>query len=154
MKMPEGWHAIYARLMQSALPAIREHAIVLAVIFGDPQALADLRRMALSPTAPLADRRYALQALIDKRVADLAPVLQDLLADKAVRQTALRGLAAFAHEATPERVLAVYGQLTAEEKQDAIATLASRKDYALELLKAVEKRALHEPMSPRLSLDR
>jgi putative membrane-bound dehydrogenase-like protein len=142
MKMPDGWHAIYARLMQSALPPIREHAIVLAVIFGDPQALADLRKMALSSTAPVADRRYALQALIDKRVGDLAPVLQDLLADKAVRQLALRGLAAFAHEATPERVLAVYGQLTVEEKQDAIATLASRKDYALELLKAVENKSV------------
>jgi putative heme-binding domain-containing protein len=55
---------------------------------------------------------------------------------------ALRGLAAFAHEATPERVLAVYGQLTVEEKQDAIATLASRKDYALELLKAVENKSV------------
>ncbi len=142
MKMPDGWHALYARFTQSADLAVREDAIVLALIFGDPQVLIDLRKTALAPTAPTAERRFALQALVDKRVADLAPVLQNLLADKAVRGTALRGLAAYSNETTPERILAVYGQLTADEKQDAIATLASRKDYALELLKAMENRAV------------
>ena len=36
----------------------------------------------LTASAPSKDRLAALDALIDKRVADLAPILQDLLADK------------------------------------------------------------------------
>ena len=96
----------------------------------------------MTPSAPASERRFALEALIDKRIADLAPVLLDLLADKAVRGTALRGLAAIPNEKTPRRVLAVYAELTAEEKQDAIATLSSRKEYALELLNALEKKQI------------
>jgi putative membrane-bound dehydrogenase-like protein len=140
MKMPDGWAALYARLRQSDDRDLREQAVRVALIFGDPQALADLRHTALTPSEPAADRQSALQALIDKRVPGLATVLHDLLSDRTVRPSALRGLAALPHESTPKRILAVYAELTAAEKQDAIATLASRKEYALELLDAVEKK--------------
>ena len=36
--MPEGWSNLYPRLAASTDPAIRENGIVLALIFGDPQA--------------------------------------------------------------------------------------------------------------------
>jgi putative heme-binding domain-containing protein len=140
MKMPTGWAALYSRLAKSDDTALRENAMLLALVFGDPQALLDLRKTAENASAPAARRLVALEALIEQRPADLAPVLQGLLADKGVRRLALRGLATVAHAATPRRVLAVYPDLTGEEKQDAVSTLASRKDYALELLRAVEKK--------------
>jgi len=139
MKMPDGWPAVYPRLKQANDVNVRESATMLGLVFGDTQALADIRTSALSPALPSKVRQAALEALIEKRIPDLAPLLQELLTDKAVRSTALRGLAALPHGATPEKVLAVYGELTPEEKQHAVATLASRKEYALELLKAVEK---------------
>jgi putative heme-binding domain-containing protein len=64
-------------------------------------------------------------------------VLQDLLAEPKLRRVALRGLAVYADAATPKRVLAHYAELSPEEKQDAIATLAGRKEYAAALLDAV-----------------
>jgi putative heme-binding domain-containing protein len=112
----------------------------MALLFDDPQALIDLQKTAVLMSAPVSERQAALEALIDKRIAGLAPLLHRLLADKAIRRIALRGLAATPHEATPAKVLAIYSALTAEEKQDAVATLASRKEYALELLKAVESK--------------
>jgi putative heme-binding domain-containing protein len=142
MPMPAGWPAVYARLTGGGNASAREHAIVLALVFGDPQAVADLRKTALITGGPAAERQAALQTLINKRVAGLAPELLDLLADRAVRQVALRGLASFPHDATPKRVLGVYKDLTAEEKLDAVATLASRKEYALELLNAVENKTV------------
>src|SRR5262249_40102168 len=63
-----------------------------------------------------------------------------LLADQNVRRPVLRGLAAYADRNTPNRVLVLYPDMSPEEKQDAIATLASRKEYALALLDAVEKK--------------
>src|SRR5262249_24880385 len=57
--------------------------------------------------------------------------------DGRMRRTALRGLAAYADAATPRQVLARYPELTAEEKQDAVAALATRKEYARALLDAV-----------------
>jgi putative heme-binding domain-containing protein len=141
-KMPDGWPAVYAKLSKSGDAATRENAVVLALVFGDPHALADLRKVALDAAAPAAERVAALEALVEKRVPDFAPVLHDQLADKAARRAAVRGLAAYSHADTPKRLLAVYPDLTAEEKQDAVATLASRKEYALALLDAVEAKAV------------
>ena len=140
LTMPDGWPAVYAKFSKSNDAAIRAHAVVLALVFGDPQALADLRRVALDPAGGASERVAALEALIDKRVPGLAPTLFDQLADKATRRAALRGLAAYPHADTPRHILAVYAELTSEEKADAIGTLASRKDFALALLDAVEKK--------------
>lgn len=142
MTMPAGWAAAYAKLAKSSDAAIREHVVVLALIFGDPQALADLRKTMVTATAPSAERLAALAALVDKRVPDLAPVLHDMLADPAMRPAAIRFLASYAHAATPAKLLAIYPSLTPDEKHDAVATLASRKEYALELLQAIEKKSV------------
>jgi putative membrane-bound dehydrogenase-like protein len=142
MKMPAGWPVVYAKLAGSAEASIREHAVVLALIFGDPQALVNLRKTVQTRTAPVAERQAALEALLEKRPADLVPVLQELLSDKSVRRSALRGLAAYSDARTPKLILARYAELTPVEKQDAVTTLASRKEYALELLSAVEKKAV------------
>jgi len=140
MKMPPDWPMVYARLARSDNPALREHAVMLALIFGDPQALADLRRTVQTPTAAAPERLTALAALIQKHPADLAPMLHDLLADRTLRRLALQGLAAYTHEQTPRHILTRYPELTREERQDALATLAARKDYAKELLSALEKK--------------
>lgn len=140
LKMPDGWPTVYAKLRGQ--PATREHAVSLALVFGDQQAVADLRKTATDARAPAADRVAALDALVAHRVPDLAPVLLDQLAEKATRRAALRGLPAYAHPDTPGRVLAVYSGLTAEEKQDAVAVLAARKEYAGALLDALESKAV------------
>jgi putative membrane-bound dehydrogenase-like protein len=140
MAMPRGWPAIYRRLVQSSSAETREQSLVLALVFGDAQALSELRRRAVTPTAPPAQRVAALDALIDRRVPDLAPVLLDLLADRNLRRTALRGLAAYADASTPKQVLARYADYSADEKQDAVLALATRKEYALTLLDAVVKK--------------
>ncbi|MCE9534082.1 MAG: c-type cytochrome, partial [Planctomycetes bacterium] len=142
MKMPKGWAEVQARLKESTNATVREQAMLLALVFGDPQALADLRKTLLTTTRPVAERQAALVALLDKRQADLAPVLHDLLSDKELRRTALRGLASIPHEATPRLILDRYSQFTADDKQEAIATLSSRKDFALALLDALEKKKI------------
>lgn len=133
--LPAGWPAAYARLD-------RGDATFLALLFGDPVALADLKKLIADTSAPTADRVKALEALVEKRVPDLAPLLHDQLADKATRRAALRGLAGYSHPDTPKKVLAVYVGLTPEEKQDAVAALAARKESALALLDAVEAKAV------------
>ena len=142
LPMPAGWPAVYAVLSKSPVPAVREHAVVLALVFGDPRALADLRATAADATARPAERVAAVEALVENRAPNLAPLLHQLLADKATRRAALRGLAAYPDPATAAKVLAVYADLSPEEKQDAVATLAARTDSAPALLDAVEKKAI------------
>jgi putative heme-binding domain-containing protein len=140
MPMPAGWPAVYAKLKASNDAAVRENATLVALVFDDPLALSAMRERALNTAAPLAQRQSALQALIEKRKPDLAPLLHDLLDDKSLRRIAILGLASTPHDETPGRILARYTDLSPEERQAAVATLASRKEYALELLGAAERK--------------
>lgn len=140
--MPEGWAKVYPRLAASTDAAVREHAQALAIVFGDPMALAAMKQVALSSKASAADRIAAIEMLVAKQTPDFAPALQQLLDDAAVRRAALRGLAAYAHEATPAAIFSGYSKFSDEEKQDALATLTSRVDYAKALVAAVEQKKL------------
>lgn len=139
---PASWAAAYRKLSGSPDREVREKALVLAVLFDDRQALTELRQTITDAKADESWRRFALQTLIDKRPADLAAVLRDLLADPALRGSALRGLAACNDPTTPAVILQLYATLTESEKADAVGTLASRKEYALTLLDAMERGAV------------
>ncbi|MBY0230601.1 MAG: DUF1080 domain-containing protein, partial [Gemmataceae bacterium] len=134
--MPGAWKDVGAALLSSKDAAIRGKAVMLAAVFGDKAAFAALRKTA-SGSGGLDDRRAALAALVEARDPDAPPVLLQLLEAPGLRSDALRGLAAFDAKETPAAILAVYGKLNTAERRDAIATLASRKGYAAELLKAV-----------------
>lgn len=139
MTAPEGWAEVYRKLSASKNAEVREKVLQLSVLFGDPQALAALRRTAADPHADAAARRTALQTLIEKRPPDLLPLLRELLRDNALRGPALRGLASYSDPQTPALILEYYNSFSAAEKADAIATLASRPAYARALLDAMEK---------------
>jgi len=141
-QLPAGWAAVYPRLAESPLPEVRERAVALAVLFGDEQALATLRKLTLDSTASAAARLSALQNLLYKQKPDLVPLLQGLLNDPAVRGGAIRGLASFNDPATPALLVKLYASLPDDEKADAIATLASRPAYALALLDAIDKKQI------------
>jgi putative heme-binding domain-containing protein len=136
---PEGWAAAYRKLASSPSREVREKALVLGLLFGDPQALTALRRTVSDTRADAAARRTALQALVEKRVAGVPDLLRDLLAEPAMRGPALRALAAYNDPDTPALVLRHYAGFGEADKADAVATLASRPAYALALLDAMER---------------
>jgi putative heme-binding domain-containing protein len=134
---PPGWSAVYRKLAASPDAEVRERALVLSVLFGDPAALDTLRRTAADPKAAGRARRRALQTLVEKRTPGLLPLLRKLLDDDRMRGPALRGLAALDDPGTPAIILRRYRSLSDAEKADAIGTLASRPRYARALLDAV-----------------
>ena len=142
LAMPPEWPAVYAALAKSDSPEVRQGAVVLALTFGDRQAVSDLKRVVGDAAGRTDDRNGALQTLIDHQTPDLAPLLQSLLSDATVRETALRGLARYDHPDSATKVLSLYPQLPPQEKQDALATLAARKISAEALLSAMESKAL------------
>jgi len=142
LPMPAGWPAVYAKLRDHADNQVRDNAVSLALAFGDPRAVADLRTLAADKAAPPADRAGAVESLVGVKAADLAPLLFELLPDPATRRAAVRGLAAYPHPDTAAKVLAAYPRFDADDKADAVATLAARRDTALSLLAAVEAKRL------------
>ena len=138
-KAPEGWEAFRQAIaqQQEEQPEVARLVSELAVVFGDEREMASLREAATDTSRDAAERRNALQVLIQSRPDDLAPLLHRLLGDRSVNDVAVAGLAAYDHPDTARQLLSRYPQLRHNARTQAISTLASRNTYAAALLKAV-----------------
>ena len=142
VERPDDWNETYAALTSTKTPEVLEKALMLAVILDEPKAVAALRETVRDAKAPTDRRSRALGVLVERRVEDINHDLRNLLADEAMRGQALRSLAAFDDAETPRIVLEAYPRLSAPEREDAVATLASRSGWALALLDAIEAGAV------------
>jgi putative heme-binding domain-containing protein len=140
--MPNGWPEVFAKLHDSKTAEVRNQALALAVVFGDPTALAELRKVLANPAANARRRQSALASLVGAKDPELVPVLLKLVDDTAVRGAVIRALAGYDDRATPELLVKTYPSLTAAEKRDAVNTLAARPAYAKALLDAVASKAI------------
>jgi putative membrane-bound dehydrogenase-like protein len=137
VRSPPAWPEAFKKLLTSKNDRIRSQARALAATFGDSSTLAVLRELVLDTTASIVDRQEAIDALVKARDEKLPAVLRQALENDATRSAAIRAIAAFDDSAAPAAIVAVYRGLAASEKRDALATLSSRKNYALALLDAI-----------------
>jgi putative heme-binding domain-containing protein len=138
LKAPEGWSALEDKLIASNDEETKRLARNLGLAFGSKRALDALRAIATDTKAVAADRNSALETLLRTRSTTLVPLLQQLVADSAVRANALRGLAGFDDLQTPKVILDSFAKFSATEQRDALNTLASRASYARALVDAVK----------------
>jgi putative membrane-bound dehydrogenase-like protein len=134
---PENWSDVFALLSTSADPAVREQAALLGALFDDPKAIESLRSTLESNPAQVERRRRALEALTERRVPGLAPVVLRLLDDAALRSPAIRALGTYDDPRIPQALLERYSTLSETDRDDAVATLATRPSSARALLEAV-----------------
>ena len=138
VKMPANWRAAFARLETSADEKVRQAAIELALVFGDPRALESLRKMAVDRSVKPMERNRALHSLVAKKASDIASLLLDLVSDPVVRREAIRGLAEFDSTTTPRVLIDNYMSFDSDARQDALQTLSSRVTWGASLIEAVE----------------
>ena len=136
---PEGWVETVKRLGKSENVEVRELVLFLSLKFGSETALEEMRAQLQDASVGLAKRRRALDALVEVRDSNLPEVLLWLLDDAVLQRAALRGLAAFDVPEAPEGIFSFFSDMQPEAQRDALATLASRLTYAMELMTAVEK---------------
>ncbi len=139
---PKGWAAVAKRLAKSPNAEVRELTLSLSLKFGSQAALDDLSRQLQDTSLGLAKRKRALEALVEARDVRLPPVLLGLLDDAALQRAAVRGLAAFDAPGVSKAIIARFSKMKPEAKRDALATLASRRSYAAELMAAVENKII------------
>ncbi len=135
---PNDWDAVYRKLTDSSDRALRNEADAIALAFGDTKTLASLIAVAANRSMALEERQRVLAVLIEAHANCLIGPMQQMLEEPAMRLPALRGLAAYDDRSTPGAILKRYSQFSADEKREAINTLASRSAYAIELLAAME----------------
>ena len=138
VKMPSAWRQVATRLLKSNDAEVRRLVLELSLQFDDPQAKAVLRRLATASTAPVSDRRRAIELLAQQRDPDFDQTMLKLASDADVRVAALRGLAEFSHPRTPAVLLSQLPAYDQESQQVAIATLASRPQWAEVMLDAID----------------
>jgi putative heme-binding domain-containing protein len=134
---PDAWSATADKLASLDRPEMKSLATSVAITFGDPKAFAAMRGVLANTNASTAERQAALTALVDGRDKQLAPLLQSLIAEPALRGPAIRALAGYDDAKTPAVIFAHWKELKSDEVRDALNTLASRPAFANALLDAV-----------------
>ncbi|MBI3870806.1 MAG: c-type cytochrome [Verrucomicrobia bacterium] len=140
--MPQDWLDVEQELARSSDQETRLVSQGLGLVFGSRFALDSLRRTLADAASNIAARKAALDALLSVRDAGLPDALRPLLGEPRLRGDAIRGLAAFNDEATPQALLRAYPELDAVERRDALNTLASRLTYARPLMAALKSSAV------------
>jgi putative membrane-bound dehydrogenase-like protein len=138
VEMPAAWPKVFTALAADPDPQVRSRSVTLALTFGDPAALASLRRVLADPKSDTGLRREALVALLKVKDPPLAATMHGLITDPELGGTALRGLSGYDDPATPKVLLEAYHSLGQTQRRDALNTLAARQGSARALLAAVE----------------
>ena len=143
---PADWAELSAALRAGASPRFSTLLDELAALFGDAAALGQFRATLADAKRSAAERQPALSLLIQAGDAGTAKVLQGMLVDSAtpgeLRRKALQALASLRDDSTTALISSLLPKLSANELPDAVNTLASTKEGAKALLKAVEAKTV------------
>lgn len=134
--MPQRWSEAEAKLSRSPNSDVRLVTQMLSLTFGSSNALTGLREMLQDSSAPVGSRRAALDALVGAKDPNLPAILQRLLSGD-LRGAVIRALGNYTDPKTPSALFERYGSFSTPEKRDALNVLASRPQYAEQLLQAV-----------------
>jgi putative membrane-bound dehydrogenase-like protein len=146
---PQEWPALRAQLLEGVTEKIedRRKQILTEIegLMGVSSALDELRGLLTADKA--SERGNALKILMMRKDAKTAPMLQQMLGWKPVISTSsqrelLQALAVLKDPSTPEVVAKLLPDLSSSVVPDAINTLASTKEGAKALLKAVEAKTV------------
>lgn len=143
--MPDGWNAAFVHVATDSNDNHDEmvrRLIQLALIFGDTDVIAELKRVAEDRSAELATRVVAIDSLVASKVDGFSTVLIRLLDDATVLPNVLRAFAEYDHPETVNSILGRYSEMPADARRQAIQTLASRSNWAGHLLDEMEAKRI------------
>jgi putative membrane-bound dehydrogenase-like protein len=136
-KPPANWVDAFTKLTESKTEAVNNLADELGIKFGDERAMTMLAFAMNNEKLSPARRQRAIALLAPTKRPEMAEAFRHLLVDPKVRGAAIKALALYSDAEIPSAIMKHYSSFTAEEKADAVITLAGRKDGALALLAAV-----------------
>ncbi len=150
--MPQEWTSLYQKLSNSPDSQVREQAILLALTFGDANALSNLRKLAADTKAGGEIRRRTIDALVENKDKQLPALLINLVKDAETRHAAIKGLASYNHPQSVTAIIGTYSDYDLQAKQDAVQTLTSRPEWALKLLEQIQQENIPKTDVPAFTL--
>jgi putative membrane-bound dehydrogenase-like protein len=136
--MPAGWTELKAKLAADPDERIRKLAAMLAISFRDLEAARRALAVAADPKQPAAIRAEAIRALAPTQLPEAKPVLLTLIVEPGeIGVESLRALAGYDGTEIPSTILSAWKSLPPSHRPEVISLLASRKEWARQLLAAV-----------------
>jgi putative membrane-bound dehydrogenase-like protein len=144
----ENWPGSIAMLRNGETPRLKQVVYELSVLegeSGEDWGIQLARTRLADSKATIPDRELALSLLVQIKDTKTAPALFQLIQNDApglLRRKAIQALASLKDAETPKILGAVLPKLSSNELPDAIITLASTKEGAKALLKAVQAKTI------------
>lgn len=135
---PAAWDALAAQLQKDNDPEFAACVRDLSTLFGDGRALDEVKRLVADKTQSLAQRKAALQTLIDNRPPDLRKICEQALNERYLNPVAAAGLSQFGDEKAAELLVKAYRKFHHTERGQLMEVLTTRPVFALALLEAVQ----------------
>lgn len=144
--VPPAWSAIYSKLANPTSTAanfdVYLHTLGLGAKFGNEQAQQKLEEIVVDESGAYVERKVVFGFLVENGSKNLAEIISQLLTGTTLRAEALRAAATINDSSIAQAIVANYKTLNAGEQTDARNALASRANYALELLHAADSGAI------------
>jgi putative membrane-bound dehydrogenase-like protein len=141
IKPSPAWKKTYERLAAAGGETSRI-ALQLSQQFGDSLAAEQMLRALKDSSANKDDRVQAIQALAGRKRIELRSMLINLMNDQDLRREAIRAIASYDDGELARQLIKKYGSLSADDKMEAVHTLATRVKYAQELTNALKSGAI------------
>nr|WKN39870.1 PmoA family protein [Tunicatimonas sp. TK19036] len=135
---PANWSSVYNTLKQANQKEVSQLALEIAQQFGDTEAARQYLATLQNQQAPLGERKKALQGLAEQQREELLPQIPKLLENDDLRTEAIRAVASFDDQKTGQLLLNKYAAFNADDKLEAVQTLASRPQYGWLLTQAIK----------------
>jgi putative heme-binding domain-containing protein len=132
-KKPKKWDRVRNKLPQN--PTV----LKLSVIFGDPEATQEMKKVVLDPKANPVNRRQTLDVLIESDFPQLKSLCEILLPDPEMQGIAARGLSRFEDWEVGKKLVDQLDEFSVEEQNELVEILCGRPNWAGVLLDKIEQ---------------
>ncbi len=150
MKAPANWHLIYQKLkLQKGETATLANQI--AQRFGDTEATEKSMATILNKNANLTARKGAIQDISNRKRAELAKEIPELLNDPNIKIEIIKAIANYDDENLAKLLITKYKDFGLTEKTQAIQTLSSRSKYGWQLTQALKNQLIPKKDIPAYS---
>ena len=145
---PESWVDVRGNVSSSDNAEAKRLLQELSQIFGDEDAALEALNTVRNQSANAGEREGALRSLLAQRNDALALELETLLDDTELRTSAIRAFGIMPQPGAAQLLLNRYGGFDVSDRRVVIETLATRIEYARELLGALRSGAIEKSEIP------
>ncbi len=151
LEIPSNWQSVSSKMQRSG-GKVKALAMQISELFGDAEATQRAFNILRDKSAPIENRKRALQTLTAQQRSELVAELPNLLKEPALRKEAIRAVAAFDNEGLGKLLIKNYRDYNHEEKAEVVQALSSRSRYGGMLAREIaEKRIPKSEIPPSVA---